>query len=113
MPANRRTLPPSETLDTLAELERNLKSILPGALVRSRNGFRDSDIYLATSWLQAIHVYIRRQTGDTTHDNRLTNPGQRQLLVAIGNRLDLDVPTLLHADPESEVRTIYEAIRRF
>lgn len=112
MPANRQKLPPSDALDTLPELERNLKSILPGALVRSRNGFRDSDIYLAPSWLQAIHVYIRRQTGDTKHDNRLTQPGQRQLLVAIGNRLELDVETLLQAVPDAEVRTIYVAIRR-
>lgn len=91
------------------ELEHAIRELVCAPIVPSSNGFSDSDVYLARSWLGAIHSYVRRQQGDTHHADRIDGD-QRRLLVAIANRLDLDVERLLAADPHEEVRTIYEAL---
>lgn len=97
-----------QQLDRL-QLEKAIHEIVGGPLSREMNGFADSEVYLAGSWLIAIHSYVRRCQGDTHHSDRVGRD-QRQLLVAIANRLELDVETLLEADPDTEVRLVYEAL---
>lgn len=90
-------------------MEMEIKEIVGGPVVRSMNGMADGEIYLASSWLLAIHSYVRRQQGDTAHVQRVGRD-QEQLLVAIANRLGLDVAELLEAEPIEEVRIVRDAL---
>lgn len=111
MPPQQRELPPLEDLDDRADVEQALGRLLATPLSAQMNGFDDTDIYLATSWLGVILRYIRHSEGDRKHTNKYRQVPKRQLLVAVGNRLEIDVPTLLDADPDEEVRLIYDALR--
>lgn len=91
------------------ELEKDIKELVGGPLILAQNGFVDSDIYLAPSWLLSIHSHLRRAQGDTEHDKR-PNRDQRELLVGVANRLELDVEQLLAAEPKAEVHTIRDAL---
>lgn len=95
---------------TLRATERTLKELVGGPLVRSMNGAREGEIYLARSWLVRVHGHVRRRQGDTRHADRVGRD-RRRLLVAVANRLGLDVEALLAADPLEEVRTLYGALR--
>lgn len=89
--------------------EKEIHAIVGGPLCRDINRLFDDDIYLAKSWLGTIHTYVRRQQGDTLYADRVGGD-KRQRLVAIANRLDLNVETLLEADPDEELRMIHEAL---
>lgn len=93
----------------LFEMEKTIKEIVGGPIITSVNGFFDSEIYLANSWLGSIHSYVRKQQGDTLHTDRPSRE-KRERLVGIANRLDVDVETLLEAEPREEVRLIHDAL---
>lgn len=94
----------------LLEMEKEIQDIVGGCIVRDMIGLRDGDIYLANSWLGAIHKYVRRQQGDTLHEHRIERDKMHRL-AGICNRLGLDFIEVLEAEPRDEVRIILEAIR--
>lgn len=102
-------VPPNDD-EEIAAMEREIKAIVGGPIIRSANTLTTSDIYLARSWLLSIHSYVRHSQGDTLFEDRVGG-GKQQLLVSIANRLDLDVEALLDADPRDELAMILEGLR--
>lgn len=95
--------------EEIAAIEREIKAIVGGPIIRSMNTLTDSDIYLAKSWLLSIHRYVRHTQGDTLFEDRVSG-GKQQLLVSIGNRLDVEVEALLDAEPREELTLIRDAL---
>jgi len=86
-----------------------LAELVGGGLSPRFNG-GPGEVYLARSWLGQIHESLLWHDPDATHHDRLPTAGRRQRLVAIANRLGLDVEELLAAEPEREVRMVYGAV---
>lgn len=99
--------PPADELQDLDDVERALKASVRAPLVRSVNGFADTEHYLATSWLGRIHKHVLEVRERTTQQkDRLHYADERQLPAGIENRLGQEVETLLEAKPKQEVRVL-------
>ena len=107
---SQREYPHPDDLEDVDELTNALGRITNPTLTTSAGGW-GGDVYLPLSWLQAIHLRVRRLEGTALHADRLPHGAdERQALVAIANRVEVDAGELLEADPEEELRALYEAV---
>lgn len=110
IPPSQREYSNPDDLDGVQELRNALKHLAGGALSTQCRGW-GGDVYLPPSWLHQIHCHVRDLEGTALHADRLTHEiTECQALVAIANRLDLNVDELLEAEPEGELRVLYRAL---